>query len=175
MFVSNCRGKNIFLVFHLGVPTKKEKIWWLDGGLTRKLPRANMIKYSLEILLFTKVKRAQPDVSSLCKLGYSAQFSITAPTELNTLCFTSTLIHYTSAMSSTQNQLQLTKVYLTYKWIWILKPTGKILRKSMTCLPLFYIKKIENLNTIYTFLMKKISIYVMFSHCHNSSSKYGPT
>ena len=88
--------KIFFLVFHLGVPTKKEKIWWLDGGLTRKLPRANMIKYSLEILLFTKVKRAQPDVSSLCKLGYSAQFSITAPTELNTLCFTSTLIHYTS-------------------------------------------------------------------------------
>ena len=60
--------------------------------LTRKLPRANMIKYLLEILLFTKVKRAQPHVSSLCKLGYSAQFS----TELNTLCFTSTLIHYTS-------------------------------------------------------------------------------
>ena len=28
--------------------------------------------------------------------GYSAQFSITAATELNTLCFTSTLIHYTS-------------------------------------------------------------------------------
>ena len=55
-----------------------------------------MIKYSLQILLFTKVKRAQPHVSSLCKLGYSAQFSIAAPTELNTLCFTSILIHYTS-------------------------------------------------------------------------------
>ena len=40
------------------------------------------------------------------------------------------------------------KVCLTYKWIWILKPTGKILQKSMTCHPLFYIKKIENLNTI---------------------------
>ena len=84
------------MVFHLGVPTKKEKMWWLDGGLTRKLPRANMIKYSSEILLFTKVKRAQPHVSSLCKLGYSAQFSIAAPTELNTLCFTSILIYYTS-------------------------------------------------------------------------------
>ena len=55
-----------------------------------------MIKYSSEILLFTKVKRAQLHVSSLCKLGYSAQFSIAAPTELNTLCFTSILIHYTS-------------------------------------------------------------------------------
>ena len=90
------RKKIFFLVFHLGVPTKKEKNWWLYGGLTRKLPRANMIKYSSDILLFTKVKRAQPHVGSLCKLGYSAQFSIAAPTELNTLCFTSILIHYTS-------------------------------------------------------------------------------
>ena len=62
-----------------------------------------MIKYSLEIFLFTKVKHAQPDVSSLCKLGYSAQFSITAPTELNTLCFTSTLIHYISVRGDVIN------------------------------------------------------------------------
>ena len=51
------------MVFHLGVLTKqKKKIMWLDGSFTRKLPLANVIKYSLENLLFTQVKRAQPHV-----------------------------------------------------------------------------------------------------------------
>ena len=109
-----------------------------------------MIKYSSEILLFTKVKRAQPHVSSLCKLGYSAQFSITAPTELNTLCFASILIHYTSvggdvittksaAIEKSVPTLQINLNFETYR---------KNITKSMTCHPLFYIKKIENLNTI---------------------------
>ena len=77
-----------------------------------------MIKYPLEILLFTNVKRAQTHVSSLCKLGYWAQFSMTAPTELNTLCFTSILIHYTSVggdVINTKSAAIKKKVCLTYK------------------------------------------------------------
>ena len=45
-----------------GANKTEKKITWLDGSFTRKFPLANMIKYSLENLLFTQVKRAQPHV-----------------------------------------------------------------------------------------------------------------